>query len=418
MKYLKLYSNDESYMADKRNLGKLNVWVASTKSEKHVYYSSKINNYLCFTSTGDSTVAMTQKGTPNTTKNKMLQYKINNNDWQNWDLSAVSLSDGDKMYVKSDDEIPTAEVYMRNVICKYFIMTGSIAASGNIMSLVNFSDSVLNYGLSSLFRNCSSLTSAPELPATTLGTYCYSYMFMGCTSLTTAPELPATTLKESCYSNMFNGCTSLIQAPELPATTLEKYCYADMFEGCTSLTQAPELPATTLINYCYEYMFSGCTSLTQAPELPATTLSVYCYSNMFNGCTSLTQAPELPATTLVNRCYYSMFRGCTSLTQAPELPATTLTEYCYSGMFSECTSLTQAPELPATTLTIHCYEYMFNGCTKLNHVKALFTDKSADYCLDSWLTNVSTTGTFVKSKDATWTNGNAGIPSGWKVTTV
>jgi hypothetical protein len=34
-------------------------------------------------------------------------------------------------------------------------------------------------------------------------------MFAGCTSLTAAPELPATTLVNYCYYNMFNGCTSL-----------------------------------------------------------------------------------------------------------------------------------------------------------------------------------------------------------------
>ena len=34
-------------------------------------------------------------------------------------------------------------------------------------------------------------------------------MFSGCTSLTTAPELPATTLAEDCYSYMFKNCTSL-----------------------------------------------------------------------------------------------------------------------------------------------------------------------------------------------------------------
>ena len=34
-------------------------------------------------------------------------------------------------------------------------------------------------------------------------------MFSNCTSLTTAPALPATTLAEGCYQNMFNGCTKL-----------------------------------------------------------------------------------------------------------------------------------------------------------------------------------------------------------------
>lgn len=34
-------------------------------------------------------------------------------------------------------------------------------------------------------------------------------MFYGCTSLTTAPSLPATTLANSCYYAMFSGCTNL-----------------------------------------------------------------------------------------------------------------------------------------------------------------------------------------------------------------
>ena len=87
-------------------------------------------------------------------------------------------------------------------------------------------------------------------------------------------------------------------------------------------------------------------------------------------------------------------------------------------MFSKCTSLTQAPELPATTLVDGCYYYMFNGCSKLNYVKAMFTDVPLGVNpLSRWLINVSATGTFIKSKDATWTNEQALIPSGWTVQT-
>ena len=41
------------------------------------------------------------------------------------------------------------------------------------------------------------LTTAPELPVTTLDNDCYMYMFDDCISLTTAPELPARTVDES-----------------------------------------------------------------------------------------------------------------------------------------------------------------------------------------------------------------------------
>ena len=60
---------------------------------------------------------------------------------------------------------------------------------------------------------------------------------------------------------MFMSCTSLVTAPELPATTLKDYCYYAMFHSCTSLVTAPALPATTLASECYSYMFNGCTSL-------------------------------------------------------------------------------------------------------------------------------------------------------------
>ena len=66
---------------------------------------------------------------------------------------------------------------------------------------------------------------------------------------------------------MFYGCTSLTQAPELPATTLARSCYSVMFDGCTSLTQAPKLPATTLADWCYYGMFNGCTKLSKVTIL-------------------------------------------------------------------------------------------------------------------------------------------------------
>ena len=265
-----------------------------------------------------------------------------------------------------------------------FVMTGRIAASGSVMSLIdNVGESVVipnDYCFNALFTGCTSLTKAPELPATTLASRCYRFMFYGCTSLTKAPKLPATTLASGCYEDMFYGCTSLTTAPELLATTLDKYCYESMFYGCTSLTKAPKLPATTLKEECYCRMFDGCTSLTKAPKLPATTLKEECYYMMFYGCTSLTKAPELPATELEPICYMRMFCGCTSLTKAPELPATQLADECYSFMFYGCTSLTKAPELPATQLAAGCYFSMFEDCTSLTKAPELPATQLADAC--------------------------------------
>ena len=221
-----------------------------------------------------------------------LEYKLNNSGWTPYTQeNTITLANvGDKVQMRAT-EAGNSTFSSNTSNYNRFIMTGKIAASGNIQSLLD------------------QTMTRMDVPA-----YCYYYMFSDCTSLTQAPELPATTLANSCYQSMFSSCTSLVQAPELPATTLADSCYYRMFGGCSSLTQALELPATTLDNCCYYLMFFSCSSLTQAPELPATTLANSCYSGMFNGCTSLVQAPFLPATTLADSCYYAMFYNCTNIT--------------------------------------------------------------------------------------------------------
>lgn len=82
--------------------------------------------------------------------------------------------------------------------------------------------------------------------------------FLLCNTL--GDTIAPTSLAIYCYSNMFRDCTSLTTAPSLPATTLGERCYYYMFYGCTALTTAPSLPATTLVNRCYYHMFDGCTA--------------------------------------------------------------------------------------------------------------------------------------------------------------
>lgn len=65
-------------------------------------------------------------------------------------------------------------------------MTGKIAASGNIMSLYDkdgVTSAMSSCGLMALFFNCTSLTTPPELPATSFAADCYSNLFRGCSSL-------------------------------------------------------------------------------------------------------------------------------------------------------------------------------------------------------------------------------------------
>lgn len=107
-----------------------------------------------------------------------------------------------------------------------------------------------------------------------IASYCFSNMFRDCTSLTTAPSLPATTLANECYRSMFSNCISLITPPSLPADEIAESCYLAMFSGCSSLTTVPNLPAKELVRDCYANMFNGCTAL----KVSATQTGTYQYA--------------------------------------------------------------------------------------------------------------------------------------------
>ena len=355
------------------------------------YQEANYRDYLKFTFVSGGTWIY-----PNS--NETIEYSINNGKWIRIYSKKLSVLSGDTIRVRG-----TNNVYDNNTFggTAYFNLSGNIMALIGGVNYENLKELNYNRAFQQIFAN-SNVVEASELllPATVLTDYCYDSMFKGCTSLTTPPSLPATTLSQYapqypqygqyCYHGMFEGCTSLTTAPALPATALTNYCYYSMFAGCTSLTTAPALPATTLAQYCYTDMFANCTSLTTAPALPATKLEGLCYTGMFSNCTSLTTAPELPATTLAEGCYSGMFQFCSSLTTAPELPVTTLAPYCYKVMFSNCTSLTTAPELPATTLADDCYKSMFSNCTSLIKAPSILpamTLKSS--CCDSMFRNCS-----------------------------
>ena len=390
-----------------------NISASNTLVNNGIYVGEKqieiasLSTVLTFSSPETFTVS-----TRNSKKNwdGMLEYSTDLANWTEWDGTTpinASTNTEHVLYIRGTDN----SIITGNASNSGWKLTGSnISCTGNIENLLDYTagehPEMANYCYSGMFQDCTSLITAPELPATALADSCYYSMFSGCTNLTAAPALPATTLAEGCYESMFSYCNSLTTAPALPATTLAlgcyesmlayctnltttpalpattlaDYCYCYMFYNCTSLTTAPELPATTLVEGCYEDMFSDCTNLSTAPELPASTLADYCYNRMFLGCTKLTTAPALPATTLADSCYACMFQGCTSLTTAPELPVNTLADYCYASMFSGCTSLTTAPELPATTLADSCYNSMFSGCTSLTTAPELPAITLADYC--------------------------------------
>ena len=175
---------------------------------------------LCFTAEEPNCVVnMSKKGTPRAVT---LETSPDGMTWTSFDadggttpitLAAV----GDKVYFRAGSagniQFATSNSNRYN-----FTITGKTAASGSIMSLLDATnegmDSLADCGaftFDALFIDCSSLTSAPSLPATVLRSSCYYAMFLRCSSLTSAPSLPATVLLSNCYQRMFQNCSSLAE---------------------------------------------------------------------------------------------------------------------------------------------------------------------------------------------------------------
>mgnify|MGYP001771408570 CR=1 FL=1 len=136
------------------------------------------------------------------------QYSYDTVNWKTADNVTLNLNKGDKVYFKGKI---TANQSDRSYA--YFSMTGKIAASGSIMSMQDGdpNDKTINYS------------------------YEFCHLFQSCTSLVTAPELPATTLSGGCYFGTFYNCTSLVKAPDIPYATLQGSCYREMFWKCSKL---------------------------------------------------------------------------------------------------------------------------------------------------------------------------------------
>lgn len=179
------------------------------------YADKVISSFITFTSEGTSTLSYNLNTAANVAA-VSLEYSLDGGAWTAWKdsdadgkLDALSFS-ALRLRGSNPDGLPGNMIAQSS-----FVLTGdNVACSGNLMSLIDCLEPPVaipsgSAGFSGLFKDCTTLTAAPELPATGLTANCYWQMFSGCTLLTAAPELPATDGVSGCYSGMFSGCTSL-----------------------------------------------------------------------------------------------------------------------------------------------------------------------------------------------------------------
>ena len=156
-----------------------------------------------------------------------FQIKLNDSDWKDvswedigndkeYDLINVvsnksSMSKGDKLQFRNIDKFSdNSNTYSQLIISKAKAKVyGKLAKS----LTSEFAASSQEYKLACMFNSSTSLVDASELNLNDIiiSTGCYYSMFEGCTSLTSAPELPATELASYCYDNMFFGCAKITE---------------------------------------------------------------------------------------------------------------------------------------------------------------------------------------------------------------
>ena len=194
-------------------------------NRKEVIEEVNVGPYLTFKSSTPMTI------TPNYDNSGVtLQYSLDTKTWTN--ITAKAVTPSAKVIYFRGRATGTKSLFTVNNTNNAWIFTGAtnLEVNGDVTMLIQ---DVLGGKVS-------------DVP---LADYCYAHMFYNCTSLTTPPVLPATTLAYYCYVAMFYGCTSLTTAPTLPATTLADYCYVAMFYNCTKI----KLSATKTGAYVNEY---------------------------------------------------------------------------------------------------------------------------------------------------------------------
>ena len=118
----------------------------------------------------------------------------------------------------------TVQFWNKNQACGYpdrFSLSGKVAASGNIQSLLDFSETCPYRGFHSIFDGQSALVAAPDMPAHTIDAEAYDSMYSG-TSVESV-DIGAVDIGENAVYGMFHG--SAVKEITVHFTTWTN-CYA------------------------------------------------------------------------------------------------------------------------------------------------------------------------------------------------
>ena len=154
--------------------------------------AEEIPPYVTFTADEEQTFKMTTNENYKITR---LEYSVNGGDWITvTEDSRVNFGgeDGD-LRLRGKNPAGTATNSSLYSTIAFIKENVDVACTGDIRTLLDWEKyktvDTSKARFCSLFKDCSVLTSAPELPATTLAQICYYSMFSGCKKLSTVTML-------------------------------------------------------------------------------------------------------------------------------------------------------------------------------------------------------------------------------------
>ena len=213
----------------------------------------------------------------------------------------------------------------QNVIASWDVSaimnTGNVMAwvvsdgnSGYVLHIGGEDGVIANENSAHIFRNFTALTSISfNNNYDTSNTTSISSMFRDCSSLT---SLDLNSFNTNAVTNMgalFNGCTNLTQLDITNFDTSNVTNMSSMFSG-TKLTSLDLSNFDTSKVKDMSHLFNGCSVLTNLDISNFDTNSVTTMEYMFYNCTSLTNIDLNNFNTDIVSNMNSMFRNCTSLT--------------------------------------------------------------------------------------------------------
>lgn len=220
-----------------------------------------------------------------------LEYSTNGTTWTEWNgtdtLTAGTIGGEYSLRLRGTGN----HVIVGTTNARRWVLTGTaVKCSGDITMLLDYQhpesitmeDGAFEYWMDGR----SALIEAPQLSPVSVPKQGYLNMFSE-TSITETPVMPAKTVGQSGYMNMFSGCSSLLTAHDIEAGSLGNGACNTMFQLCTSLQNTPAIKAVALDQLSLFGMFYGCTGLTRLAELATLTLKKNCYKQMYNGCTGI-----------------------------------------------------------------------------------------------------------------------------------